>query len=156
MISIGIRATPKEIFYCIAENKDDEISIIDVSSVKVPLALYMPEKLKYIRNTFFDIIEHYKVTTAGIRVAESNAQKINIERTYFEGVLQEMLSSSCIEKYYVGNIASISSKLGLKNDKTLKEKYIEGTEVFRNIDNWGSYKKEEREAIMVCFGGFNI
>ena len=116
----------------------------------------MPEKLKYLRNTFFDIIEHYKVTTAGIRVAESNAQKINIERTYFEGVLQEMLSSSCIEKYYVGNIASISSKLGLKNDGTLKS-YLDGKEDYPNIDNWKDFKSiEKKEAILVCFGGFNI
>lgn len=155
MKCIGIRVLPNEIFYCISEKAGNIISIIDVSKVIVPKALYIPEKLKYIRNTFFDIIEEYKVLNAGIRITESNAQSINIERIYFEGVLQEMLSSSCIEKYYVGQISSISSKLGLKNDGTLKN-YIEGQSDYP-IDNWKNYKKkEERESILVCLGGFYI
>ena len=114
----------------------------------------IPEQLKFIRNTLCDIINEFEITNACIRITESNAKSISIQRIYIEGVIQELFASSTIIKYYVGQISNISSNLGIERAKF--KPYAEGKEVFSEINNWKTYSIEERESLMASISALNI
>lgn len=152
-IAIGLRATPNEIFYSICEKKNEKISLLNVSKLIIPKALIIPEQLKFIRNTFLDILLEYKINKAGIRIQETIAQKINISRTSFEAVLQELLASSSIIYYYAGQISTIASKIEIPRDDF--KKYIENKKDFDKIENWKTFNINEKESILTCLGALN-
>jgi hypothetical protein len=131
------------------------VEILDINAVKVPFSFSWPEKLKYIRRTFLDIIDEYNITKAGIRLTESFSQNANNVRIVIEGVIQELFASSSIEKYFAGGIVTISSKLHIPNDGTFK-KLIEGKAVFKDIDNWNEFNKEQKESILTCFAALSL
>lgn len=93
MRTIGIRVAPKIVTFVIYDS--DVSKIINVEDIKVPLAFTIPDALKYIRNNLLDILREYKVSSAGIRIAESTAQRINIERVqnYKKGSLNKLIES---------------------------------------------------------------
>jgi hypothetical protein len=66
-----------------------------------------------------------------------------------EGVIQETLASSTVERFFCGTIVTIGAQLKMK-DKKLVKKYIDGEENFQPIDSWPKRSKEEREAILVA------
>jgi len=111
MYTIGIRAAPKAVTFAIYDSDDKKL--INVENIKVPLAFTTPDALKYIRNNLLDILREYQVSRAGVRVTESNAQRLNIERIQIEGVIQEAFASSSLNYYYIGQISSISAKIGI-------------------------------------------
>ncbi|WP_244788351.1 hypothetical protein [Cupriavidus pauculus] len=130
-----------------------EQDILNVEGINVPLALDTPERLKFVRNTVLDIIRQYDVRRAGIRITESNAQRISVERIELEGVLQEAFASSEIERYFCGQISSISARLGINRAKF--KPYVEGDEMYPDVDKWDEQTKEEREAILTAIGAAN-
>jgi len=152
--TIGLRAHPKFVAFCVIQSKGDVIEIRLIDRVNIPKALKRPEQLKYLRNTFSDIINENNVQYACIRVTESAAQTTNVSRLYIEGVMQELIASSTIVSYYIGQIASISAKLGIEreNFKTLAG----GSMIFKDIESWKKYKIEERESIMAAFSALKI
>lgn len=153
--SIGIRVKPDCIIYSIIkeEGKDREIILID--KVNVPIALQIPEQLKFIRSTFLDIIFENQVNLACIRVTEPTAQKISIERINIEAIIQELIASSSIEKYYIGQISTISAKLGIAREsfKPLIDSKAKDCEFF---NDWNKYNKEEKESLLAALSAFNI
>jgi hypothetical protein len=151
--SIGIRATPHEIHYTILNGSINEFEISTIDSVVVPKALRLPEQLKYIRNTFADIINESSAVIACIRTVEPTAQKISIHRTYFEGVLQELIASSTIAKYYTGHVSSISSKLSIPRADF---KLIVSSSNYEDIEIWKSMSPEARESFLAARSAFNI
>lgn len=153
--SIGIRVKPDCIIYSIIKESDENKEIILSDKVNIPIALQVPEKLKFIRSTFLDIIFENQVNLACIRVTESMAQKASIERINIEGVIQELIASSSIEKYYVGQIATISARLGIARErfKPLIESKANECEFF---DGWNKYNKEEKESLLAALSAFNI
>lgn len=152
--SIGIRATPNEIYYCILTGEFIEFEITQIDKIVNPKALGTPEQLKFIRSTLYDIINENNVRYACIRIAESNAMRVNIPRIYFEGVIQELIASSTIEKYYVGQISNISSKLEI--DRSAFKPLAAGKINYEEIMIWEKLSLEERESILAAISALNI
>lgn len=151
--SIGIRVKPDCIIYSIIQENNGDKEIILMDKVNVPVALEVPEQLKFIRSTFLDIIYENKVNRACIRITESMAQKPSIERINIEAVIQELIASSTVEKYFVGQISNISAKLGMARENF--KKIIESKEC-DFIEEWSTFKKEEKESLLAALSAFNI
>lgn len=147
MITIGIRVAPKAITFVVFDT--DGQTIINVESLRVPIAFDTPEALKYVRNNLLDILREYKVGRAGIRTTESNAQTMNIERIQLEGVIQEAFASSALLGYYVGQISSITARLGIpRADFKL---LVEGKKSW-DVEGWDDLQPEAREAMLCAIG----
>lgn len=151
--SIGIRVKPDCIIYSIIKENDGNKEIILIDKVNVPIALEVPEQLKFIRSTFLDIIYENKVSRACIRITESMALKPSIERINIEAVIQELIASSTVEKYFVGQISNISAKLGMARENF--KKIIESKEC-DFIEEWSNFNKEEKESLLAALSAFNI
>ncbi len=152
--SIGIRVTPSTLYFSIVSYEKEVLGIVLIDKINNPKALNTPEQLKFLRNTLCDIINEFAITNACVRITESNAQTVSIPRIYIEGVIQELFASSTIIKYYVGQISSISSHLGIERAKF--KPYAEGKEIFLGIENWETYTLEERESLMASISALNI
>lgn len=149
MITIGIRAAPKEVTFAIYDSS--ALAVVNVEVIKIPAAFETPAALKYVRSNLLDILREYKVERAGVRVTESIAQP-SIERIQIEGVIQEAFASSELESYYVGQISSISKRLGIARNQF--KPLVDGEEDL-GIENWKIMKKEHREAILCAMGAAN-
>jgi len=152
--SIGIRVTPSTIYFSVVSFNDGDIEILLVDRINNPKALELPEQLKFLRNTLCDIINENNIDNACIRITESIAQTPSIERIYIEGVIQELFASSTIKKYYVGQISSISSKLGF--NKEIFKEYSKGKQNFLEIESWKRFSEEERESLMSAISAVNL
>lgn len=152
--SIGIRVSPSKIFYCVVREEESNIELVLVDKVIVPKSLNTPEQLKFVRNTFMDILRENNVELACIRITESNARSTSIPRLYLEGVIQELLASSSVHKYYVGQISSISSKLGIERDNF--KPFATGKTTFRDITIWNEIPSESRESILSSISALNL
>lgn len=123
MKSIGLRVTPKEVFYSIIEKNDDKEEILSISSIKVPKSLKEPEQLENIRSILITIIEQYKISRGAIKVIESNtASRISdstIFRLNIEGIIKEVFASSSIEKYLLGRANNVSAIFNSKCKKVV-------------------------------------
>jgi hypothetical protein len=148
MRTIGIRVAPKIVTFVIYDS--DVLKIINVEDIKVPLAFTIPDALKYIRNNLLDILREYQVSSAGIRITEPTAQRINIERVQIEGVIQEAFASSSLDHYYVGQISSVSAKIGIQRSDF--KKYIDGSLDFNEVENWNSFSSSQKEAVFCALG----
>lgn len=146
--AIGIRVSPKRVFYAVVTRTDLLCELLTTSSLLVPPALEPPDQLRFVRATLLDIIAEYTVKRAGIRISEYTAQKISFERINMEGVVQELLSSSDVEAYFAGRIATIGALLR-EPDRARVKRYFEG-EQFMNVPGWDSYPSEAREAIITA------
>jgi hypothetical protein len=148
MHTIGIRAAPKSVTFAIYDAEAQRL--INVEDIKVPLAFATPDALKYIRNNLLDVLREYQVFRAGVRVTEPNAQRPNIERIQIEGVIQEAFASSPLQYYYVGQISSISAKIGIERSDF--KKYINGQLNFEEVENWNSLSENQKEAVFCALG----
>ncbi|MDF2186169.1 hypothetical protein O1O06_15605 [Grimontia hollisae] len=153
MNTLGLRASPKEVTFCVYSAEFDEI--VNVEEVKIPNALDMPEKLKYIRATILDILREFKIEYAGIRLTEFTAKKISVERIQIEGVLLEAFASSTLKGYFQGTLTTIASKLG--EDKTRLSTLIkDGTADFERVEEWNQFSDKQKEAILAALGAQNV
>ena len=118
------------------------------------MSLKLPEKLKYIRTTFLDIIFEFGAVKAGIKITESFALSKDDSRICFEAVIQELLASSSVEKYFVGQIANISAKLEFPRDKF--KKYVSGELNFEEVESWSNFNKEQKESILVGLASLSL
>ena len=153
-IAIGIRATPSTIFYAIIEENKTEFRTHVIDRVNIPSALAKPEQLKFIRNTFLDIISEFGISVACVRVTESTAQGVSDIRIGIEAIIQELFASSTIQKYYAGQISSISKKLNIKRDEF--KPYADGTKTYNDFDGWKKLSLEHRESILSAFSALNL
>lgn len=153
-ISIGIRANPNQVCYSVIKEQEKNIEIVLVDKIIVPKSLEIPEQLKFIRSTLRDIINENNVIYACIRITESNARQTNIPRIYLEGVIQELIASSTVEKYYVGQISNITAKLCIDRDEF--KPFVNGQNTFMEMDLWSDISLEERESIMAAVSALNI
>lgn len=151
---LGIRVEPKKTTFSVIKFQNEKYSIINIEIIKIPSALDFPEKLKYIRNCVLDILREYDISIAGIRVAESSAQNLDVTRLHIEGVIQEAFSSSNIQKYFVGRKKSIASRLNITSKKL--DSLLNGDDEFELIDNWDVCKtKLERESVLTAMGALS-
>lgn len=155
MRSIGLRVTPTEVYYCIAEQKETGVKMLSVSKIKVPKALDDPCRLSYIRNTFNTIINQYNINMAGIKLIESNAQPKANKSTFFrlnlEGVLLELCANSSVEKYLLAVSSTIAALLGIKV-KSVKDMAIDvGVTDELRTDDGKKLNDESKEAVVVAY-----
>jgi hypothetical protein len=146
MITIGIRAAPRVVTFAVYDS--DAEAVLNVEEIKIPAAFSKPEGLKYARSNLLDVLREYRVERAGVRITEPNADP-NIDRVQLEGVIQEAFASSDLAGYYVGQIASISARIGIP--KTAFKPYVEGEENYP-VDNWAGMSREKREAVLTALG----
>lgn len=151
MKCLGIRAKPSEFTFAVFDPKKN--ALINVEKIKIPKALEAPEALKYVRNTILDVLREYEITSAGIRITESNSQQLNIRRIEIEGVIQEAFASSTLGSYYVGQISNISSRIGIPREDF--KRYVEGEVECDLIENWSELNRDEREAVLAALGANN-
>ena len=151
MIVMGIRAKPSDVTFAIIDT--ERRHIVNVEVIRIPKALDGPDALKYIRNNVLDVLREYGVRRAGIRITEPNAQHKYIRRIEIEGVIQESFASSSLEKFYCGQISSISSRIGL--ERAHFKPIVDGDREFPDIDNWADLTKAAREAVLVALGANN-
>jgi hypothetical protein len=147
MITLGIRVSPKSVTFVIYDLLLEQI--VNVESLQIPVAFSPPDALKYVRNNMLDILREYKVTSAGIRTTESNAKSMSIERIQLEGVIQEAFASSGLVSYYVGQISTISARLGIP--RTDFKLYVDGSKAW-NVEGWKELNIVEREAMLCAIG----
>lgn len=148
---LGIRVEPKKTTFVVIRYDNNEYVILNSECIKVPAALDFPEKLKYIRNCILDILREYTINIAGIRIAESNSQNFDITRLHIEGVIQEALSSSDVNKYFTGRKTSIAAKLNMKPGEL--DDMFKGQKGYDLIKNWDSLTNQNaREAALVAMG----
>ena len=147
MRTIGIRAAPKEVTFVVFDA--DEVGVLNVEDIRIPIAFHTPDALKFIRNNLLDILREYGIERAGIRVTEPNAQSPNIARIQIEGVVQEAFASSLLKSYYVGQISSISAQLGIARADF--KRYVDG-QLDWPVENWASLSKVQREALLCAIG----
>lgn len=152
MNTLGLRASPTEVTFCVYSSEDSKI--LNVEEIKIPNALGMPEKLKYLRSTALDVLREYQIDNAGIRLTEHSARSPSFDRIQIEGVLQEAFASSMLKNYYYGALVTIASKLN--TDRTTLSNLIKQDEEYDAIDNWSVYSEKEREAILVAIGACNV
>ncbi|MGF6706951.1 hypothetical protein [Pseudomonas frederiksbergensis] len=147
-MKIGVRASPTEVIYCVFDSNKN--LIINIGKINIPKSLGVPEQLKHIRLNLLDVLREYEVLEAGIRVLEPTAQSVSIERVQIEGVIQEAFASSNVKSYYVGQISSISSRVGI--DRTQFKPLVEGETSLDGFENWHDLSKTEREAALCAIG----
>lgn len=147
-MKIGVRASPTEVIYCVFDSKEDQI--INIGKISIPKSLGVPEQLKHIRLNLLDILREYDISEAGIRILEPTAQSISIERVQIEGVIQEAFASSNVKNYYIGQISSISSRIGI--ERTQFKPLVDGEESLEGFENWEGLSKTEREATLCAMG----
>ena len=155
MKSIGIRATPKEIYFAIVEQNGEGNNVITIDKLILPLSLEIPDRLNFIRKTIIDIINQYNVTKAGIKVTEGNAQRLSIERISIEAIIQELFSSCSVQEYFGGNISKISRLLGLSNNGDLK-KIIKGESIPENLEFLQDNSETQRESVLSALAALNL
>ena len=153
-VSIGIRTKPKEIYYAVIKSEGRNTEVVSCSKLIIPVSLKFPEKLKYIRTTFLDIIFEFGAVKAGIRITESFAPNEDNSRVCFEAIIQELLASSSVEKYFVGQIANISAKLDFPKDNF--KKYVSGELNYEEVESWSNFNKEQKESILVGLASLNL
>ncbi len=149
MVTIGIRVKPTAVTFVVVDG--DEIR--NVEDIEIPRAFDTPDALKYVRNNLLDILREYRVEAAGVRVTEPNAQSLNIARIQLEGVIQEAFASSSLRGYYVGQISSISARIGMHRADF--KKMVDGENMLK-IDSWEALSKEAREALLCALGAKSV
>jgi hypothetical protein len=152
MNTVGIRTTPKKIFFAIINSESGQIVPMDLI---LPVSFDVPQQLKYVRNTLLDIFRQYNIRRAGIRVTEHSAGRCPDEmRASIEGVIQELIANSDVESYFIGVRSSIAARIGISNDQALTD-VITGATSFREMQNWSNFSQEHREAILVAYSTLN-
>jgi len=165
MIGIGIRViSDTKLFYTIVEQTPKTITFNQPAHLNVPLALYKPEQLSYVRNTMLDIINEYEVTRACIKLFEfgsgphSKITNAVVRRCNIEGVLQELIANSAIEEYLAGRMDKLAPKLGIA--KTIFKRYAEAEDIYPTIpQNWDwkkDFNQEERESILAAMTALQL
>lgn len=149
MVTIGIRAKPTAVTFVVIDGE----KILNIEDIVVPRAFETPDALKYVRNNLLDLLREYAVEGAGVRITESNARTPNIDRIQIEGVIQEAFASSALKSYYVGQISSISARLGM--ERTDFKKIVDGENKL-SIDGWENLTKEAREAVLCALGARSV
>lgn len=151
MNTLGIRVKPSGVVIAIYDASEE--AVLNVETIRIPKALAVPESLKYVRNTVLDVLREYEIRQAGIRIIESSSQQLSVRRIEIEGVIQEAFASSSLKSYYVGQIASISSRIGFERSNF--KKFVNNETDFERVENWDALDKHEREAVLTSLGAVN-
>jgi hypothetical protein len=134
------------IYFAVVNHSEENIDILAVNQLNIPISLEVPEQLAFIRTNFLAIINQYDINLAGLRVAEIVAGSPIVFRAHIEGVLQELFANSSIEKYLLLNLTNMARALE-EHVTDVKNSIKEKNNNLLGIDEWSSYCVEERECI---------
>ncbi|UVO55497.1 hypothetical protein [Sphingomonas sp. SUN039] len=151
MITIGIRAQPAGLVFAVYDS--DHKVIVNIEEIRIPAAFDVPEGLKYVRSNLLDVLREYNVEQAGVRVTEPSARSPSVDRVQIEGVVQEAFASSTVRSFYVGQISSISRRLGM--DRTDFKAMVSGGKD-PGVEGWETQGNLQREAILTAMGAANV
>lgn len=149
--TIGIRVKPGEVTFAVFDTERNELS--NIETIRIPKALPTPDALKYVRNNILDVLREYCISNAGLRIAESTAQSMSVERIAIEGVIQEAFASSALRAYYCGQISTIAAKVGIP--RSAFKPYVAGEQDYVQVENWADLSVEAREAVFAALGAIN-
>ncbi len=141
-----MRVSPKCIFFCVAERVEDEVNILVIDKIIVPIALEIPDKLSFLRILLYTIINQYQIDHAIMRRIEDNSKTVDVTRTNIEGVIQELISNCRIQKYRTCKLVQLGQLL---------ETCVEGNNLYE-IEEWDTYKKEERESVLCALAASEL
>ncbi len=160
-VGIGLRVySNKKVFYSIIRQTFTiPLEFLDVSLLNIPFSLDIPERLNFVRNTILDIMTEYEVTRAAIRISEfgRTLDQRGIERIQIEGVLQESLASSMVEKFVAGQISVLASLAGIARSDF--KPLASGEKNFQHFPvgrRWQELSLEERESVLACYASLNL
>jgi len=149
MKSLGIRVVGEEINLSIADKENEKIIL---EKIILPPLFHFPKKLKYLRFNLIDIFSEYSISYVSIKTIEYNAKSIDVKRCFIEGVIQEALATSEIQKYTIENLKGLAKKLNL----TTKEykNLLKNQEYFIKYINEKSFivdktNETKREAVLL-------
>src|SRR5438093_9078056 len=144
MDAIGFRVSPKSVTYAIVRGPvEGSFTLVQVGEVCVPSALETPRQLQFVRTALLDIIEEHSVSRAGLRLTETTAVRVDPFRLNMEGVVQELLASSSVERFVAGRIVTIAALLG-ERDRKIVKKLVEGRKPTYLTANWDQLDEKER------------
>jgi hypothetical protein len=156
MDAIGIRVSPKAVTYAIVRGPVDGVfTLVQAGEVRVPLALETPRQLQFVRTALLDIIEEHSVSRAGLRLTEGTAMRVDIFRLNMEGVVQELLASSNVERFVAGRIATIAALLG-ERDRKIVKKLVEGRKPAYLTAHWDALDERQREAALMAVAAARV
>jgi hypothetical protein len=161
---IGLRVVSRsQVYFCVIE-KDAALGALTWRTndlLNVPLALDAPEQFSFVRNTLMDIFEMYNVTRAALRIPEFDAhsriKQTSIDRYYLEGVIQESIAGSKIEKHIAGRIGTLARFLPFP--ATDFKKFANNEQTFSGVPSsvsWDVLKLEERESVLACHASLGL
>lgn len=149
MVAIGFRVSPSQVTYALVQGTPPDFSVLDVSAVQVPPALSPPRQLQFVRTALLDVMEEYGTTRAGLRLAELTARRTHPFRLNLEGVIQELMTSSAVDRFVAARINTIAALLG-ETDRTVIKRLVAGELAPPYATNWGGLTEDEREAVLVA------
>ena len=152
MVSIGVRVEPTKIHYAVFDSLGG--SFVTVDNITVPLALSVPDRLKYLRSNLIDLLEEYNIDKAGIKVVENNVSNPNVDRLYIEGILIEALASRkniVLTTFVLSQIAKVHSCDIKTIQKIIGKKHLDLEVNSFNYDV-SDFDGKEIEAMLVSKG----
>ncbi|RED83279.1 hypothetical protein [Cohnella phaseoli] len=154
-VGMGIRVGSSAVHFAVFNVlPDGTVEPFLIDKITVPEATDNPHKLSYIRTNLLSIIMRFNVTNAGIRISENTAQTISNFRLYLEGVIQELFVDSSVEKYFLGNKATLARLLGVTTADITG--YIDGVNDIANIPDIPKSHLEKRESILTGLGSLEL
>ncbi len=155
MIAIGFRVSPSQVTYALVRGVPPDFAVLDVSAVHVPPALSPPRQLQFIRTALLDVMEEYGTTRAGLRLAEATARRTHAFRLNLEGVIQELMTSSAVDRFVAARIATIAALLG-ERDRSVIKRLVSGELTPPYATNWAGLGEDEREAVLVAVAAASV
>jgi len=150
MDAIGFRVSPKGVTYAIVRGPVHGVfTLVHAGAVCVPSALETPRQLQFVRTALLDFIDEHNVSRAGLRLSEATAMRVDPFRLNMEGVVQELLASSNVERFVAGRIVTIAALLGERDRKVVK-KLVAGQKPTYLAANWNQLDEKEREAALMA------
>lgn len=121
----------------------------DPQTLVVPDALEGPDLLRFMRTNLLDVLELYDADRAVVKTADHHQSRSPITiRVHLEGVIQEVVASSQVDKYATGATPKLTSLQDMSSDD-FKE-YKNGTKQFAGLPDWNDWSNAERESVLAA------
>jgi len=151
MTGIGFRVSPSEVFFTVVESTGppDSGDYLDPQILVVPEALDGPDLLRFMRTNLLDILELYEVDHAAVKTADHHqSRSLNTDRVQLEGIIQEVVASSRVDKYVSGAAPTLAPIQDMSS--TNFKEYKKGRQQFAGLSNWDGWSDAQRESILAA------
>jgi hypothetical protein len=150
LLGLGLRCTPKEVHYVVLQKIDEVTSLVANDRLVAPASAELAIQIGYVADSVAAIAGRYEVEAIGIKLTEPFGLKqrgtgqSELTRIYFEGSIQaEMARSGKV------CLSALSNQIRAILKSRSPKEYILRNE-FRNLAEFASLSKEQKEAAMVA------